>query len=331
VIPRRPLLLGLLAAPAARNGAEAQILAGGRPMRWVVPFPPGGAGDAIGRIWADAFTARNAQPVVIENRGGANGVLGIEAVTRAAPDGATLGVFNIAFFTALPLMTRVSYDPARDLTPVAKLVTSTVLCCVTPERAAQRGWTDFRALIEWARKPGNQLTKGSASNGGPAHLLISTIAKRSGADIVHVPYRGGAPALNDLLAGQIDMVFDFMPALLPQVAAGKLVPLAVGSQARSPLLPQVPGLGEFADLGLGDLDLQSWNILTAPAGLPASTADAIAAAVLRGAEAPGLSERLATAGLVLSTSESPDAVRAAIAADAPRWKEMVEVSGARIE
>ncbi|SHI89121.1 Tripartite-type tricarboxylate transporter, receptor component TctC [Roseomonas rosea] len=328
---RRPLLLGFLAAPALLRSASAQVLPGGRPMRWVVPFPPGGAGDAIGRIWADAFTARNNQPVVIENRGGANGVLGIEAVTRAAPDGATLGVFNIGFFTALPLMARVSYDPARDLTPVAKLVTSTVLCCVTAERAAQRGWTDFRALINWAKQPGRQITKGSASNGGPAHLLIATIAKRSGADIVHVPYRGGAPALNDLLAGQIDMVFDFMPALLPQVAAGKLVPLAVGSRARSPLLPEVPGLGEFADLGLGGLDLQSWNILTGPTGMSPEMVEGIAAGVRRGAEAPGLRERLATAGLVLSISDSSAAVREAIAQDAPRWKEMVEASGARIE
>jgi len=328
---RRPLLLGLLAAPAVTGRARAQLLPGGRPMRWVVPFPPGGAADAIGRIWADAFTARNAQPVVIENRGGANGVLGVEAVARAAPDGATLGVLNVSFFTALPLMARVSYDPARDLVPVAKLVTSTVLCCVTAERARERGWTSFRALMEWARRPGNQLTKGSASNGGPAHLLIATIAKRAGADILHVPYRGGAPALNDLLAGQIDMVFDFMPALMPQIAAGRLVPLAVGSAARSPLMPDVPGLGEFADLGLGGLDLQSWNILTAPAGLPPATAGAIAAAVRRGAEHPGLADRLATAGLVLATSASPAEVREEIARDAPRWREMVEVSGARIE
>lgn len=327
----RRTLLAAATAPLA-TPALAQLLPGGRPMRWVVPFPPGGAGDAIGRIWAEAVTARTGQPIVIENRGGANGLLGIQAVTGAPADGATLGVFNVAFFTALPLMmARPPYDPARDLTPVVRLVTSTVLCCVTAERARQRGWTDFRSLIEWAKRPGNQLTKGSASNGGPAHLLIATIARRAGADILHVPYRGGAPALTDLLAGQIDMVFDFMPALMPHVAAGRLLPLAVGSRARSPLMPDVPGLGEFADLGIGDLDLQSWNALTGPAGLPREVAQRIADGVRASADAPGLADRLRAAGLVLATSAGPEETAALIAADAPRWREMVEVSGARIE
>ena len=253
MISRRRLLATALSAPIA---AHAQVLSGNRPMRWVVPFPPGGQGDAIARAWADAYTSATRQAIVIDNRGGANGLLGIAAVKEAPADGTVLGVFNISFFTALPLMmAKAPYDPVRDLTPIARLVTSTVLCCVTAERAKQRGWNNFRALIEWAKRPGQKLSKGSAGNGGPAHLLIATIAKRSGADILHVPYRGGAPALADLLGGQIDMVFDFMPALLPQIASGRLVPLAVGSRERSPLLPDVPGLGEFADLGIGDLDL----------------------------------------------------------------------------
>ncbi len=301
-------------------------------MRWVVPFPPGGAADAIGRIWAEAFSARTGQAVVIENRGGANGLLGIQAVTQAAPDGATLGIFNVSFFTALPLMmANPPYDPARDLVPISRLVTSTVLCCITAERARERGWVDFRALIEWGKRPGNRITKGSAGNAGPAHLLIATIARRSGANIEHVPYRGGAPALTDLLAGQIDMVFDFIPALIPHIASGRLVPLAVGSNARSSLMPDVPGLGEFADLGIGDLDLQSWNALTAPRGTPPEIQRAIAAGVLAGAEHPGLSERLRAAGLVLATSAGSAETAAMIAADAPRWREMVQLSGARIE
>lgn len=329
---RRRLLLASAGLAVLSSPALAQILPGGRPMRWVIPFPPGGAADAIGRIWADAVTTRTGQQIVVENRGGANGVLGVQAVAQAPADGTTLGVFNVSFFTALPLMMqRPPYDPARELTPVVRLVTSTVLCCVTAERARQRGWTDFRALIEWAKRPGNQATKGSAGNGGPAHLLIATIAKRSGADILQVPYRGGAPALNDLLAGQIDMVFDFMPALMPHVASGRLVPLAVGSRSRSPLMPEVPGLGEFADLGIGDLDLQSWNALTGPGGLPRETGQRIADGIRASADAPGLAERMRAAGLVLATSAGPEETAAMIAADAPRWREMVELSGARIE
>uniref|UniRef100_UPI0018DFBB5E Bug family tripartite tricarboxylate transporter substrate binding protein n=1 Tax=Neoroseomonas rubea TaxID=2748666 RepID=UPI0018DFBB5E len=303
---RRSLLAALVATPALPRPSFAQILPGGRPMRWVVPFPPGGAADAIARIWAEAVTARTGQAVVVENRGGANGILGVQAVTQAPADGTTLGVLNVSFFAALPLMmARPPYDPARELKPVTRLVTSTVLCCVTAERARQRGWTDFRALLTWAKQPGNQVTKGSAGNGGPAHLLIATIARRSGAEILHVPYRGGAPALTDLLSGQIDMVFDFMPALMPHVAAGRLVPLAVGSRERSPLMPAVPGLGEFADLGIGDLDLQSWNALAAPGGLPEEVAARIAEGIRTAAGAPGLGERLAAAGLVLPPIDSP--------------------------
>lgn len=328
MLSRRSFLPLALALPFA---AHAQVLPGGRPMRWVVPFPAGGAGDTIARNWASAYSAGTGQTVVIDNRGGANGLLGVQAIKDAPADGSVLGVLNVSFFTALPLMmAKVPYDPARDLTPIARLVTSTVVCCVTPERAKQNGWTDFRSLLEWGRKPGQRLTKGSAGNGTPAHLLIASVAKRAGVDILHVPYRGGAPALNDLLGGQIDMVFDFMPALMPHIGAGRLVPLAVGSRERSPLMPEVPGMGEFADLGLADLDLQSWNALTGPANMDPAMVRAIAHGVKRSAT-PELAARLKTAGLVLATTDSAEATRALITADAPRWKDMVQVSGARIE
>lgn len=325
---RRTLIAALAAAPFVARG---QILAGGRPMRWVVPFPPGGQGDAIARAWGDAFATATKQTVVIDNRGGANGLLGIQAVKSAPADGSVLGVFNVSLFTALPLMmANAPYDPAKDLTPISRIVTSTVLCCVTAERAQQRGWRNFRDLIAWAKRPGQQLTKGSAGNGSPAHLLIATVAKRTGAEILHVPYKGGAPALTDLLGGQIDMVFDFMPALLPHVTSGRLIPLAVGSRGRSPLLPEVPGLGEFADLGVGDLDLQSWNALTGPAGMDPAMVRTIGDGV-RKAATPELAARLRASGLVLALSDSAEATRALIAADAPRWSEMVQASGARIE
>ncbi|WP_431284467.1 Bug family tripartite tricarboxylate transporter substrate binding protein [Humitalea sp. 24SJ18S-53] len=331
LITRRPLLFAAATLPLAAP-AIAQILPGNRPMRWVVPFPPGGAADAIGRLWADAVTTTTGQAIVIDNRGGGNGVLGVQQVVQAPPDGTVLGVFSIAFFTALPIMmARQPYDWERDLTPIIQLVTSTVLCCVTAERARERGWTDFASLINWAKQPGNRLTKGSAGNGSAAHLLIATIAKRTGAEIEHVPYRGGAPALNDLISGNIDMVFDFMPALMPHVASGRLVALAVGSNARSPLLPQVPGLGEFAALNIGDLDMQSWNALTGPRGMSADLTASIADAVKRSANAPDLERRLNASGLIPATTDGPAATRAKIMADAAGWREMVETSGARME
>ncbi len=325
---RRLLVSSALALPFY---AQAQILNNNRPMRWVVPFPAGGAGDTIARNWASTYTQSSKQAVVIDNRGGANGVLGVQAVKDAPPDGSVLGVFAVSLYTALPLMmSKPPYDPRKDLTPIARLNTSTVVCCVTAESVKKNGWTDFRKLITWAKRPGNQLTKGSAGNGSPGHLLAATIAKKANANILHVPYRGGAPAASDLLGGQIDMVFDFMPALMPHIASGRLIPLAVGSRERSPIMPDVPSMGDFADLGLGDLDLQSWNVLTGPAGMDPQLVSAIASSVVKSAN-PELANKLKVAGLVLATTEGNAATKALIEADAPRWKEMIAISGATLD
>jgi tripartite-type tricarboxylate transporter receptor subunit TctC len=322
--------LGLLALPALAAPRPARAQA--RPLRLIVPNPPGGQSDTIARLYGEAIQATSGQPVVVENRSGANGLIAMDVVAKAPPDGLTTGLFSIALFTSLPaMMPRMPLDVDRDLAPITGVVTSTVLCCVTEARARERGWTDFRAMIGWARRPGNALTNGAASSGGASHLLTATIARRSGADITVVPYRGGAPALNDLLGGSIDMAFDFMPALMPHVAAGRLRALAVGSRERVPFLPDVPGLGEFADLNIADLDLQSWNVLTGPPGMPAEALARTVELVRRANDHPGLEERLRANGLLRLPAEDPAAVRARIAAERPRWREMVEISGARIE
>lgn len=329
-MPRRRALLIAPVLLAARP-APAQISAS-RPLRLIVPNPPGGQSDTIARLYGEAIQATTGQAVVVENRSGANGLIAMDAVAKAPPDGLTTGLFSITLFTTLPaMMSRMPLDVDRDLSPITSVVTSTVLCAVTEQRARERGWTDFRAMLEWARRPGHALTNGAASSGGASHLLTATIARRSGADITVVPYRGGAPALNDLLAGNIDMAFDFMPALLPHVAAGRLRAMAVGSRERVPFLPEVPGLGEFADLGLGDLDLQSWNILSGPAGLPAELAERTVELVRRANTHPGLEERLRANGLLPLPPLDGAGVRARVAAERPRWREMVEISGARIE
>ncbi|NKE48266.1 tripartite tricarboxylate transporter substrate binding protein [Roseomonas frigidaquae] len=330
MIARRTLLAATAAAPLA-SPALGQISTT-RPMRLIVPNPPGGQSDTIARLYGEAIQATSGQAVVIENRSGANGLIAMDAVSKAPPDGLTTGLFSITLFTSLPaMMSRMPLDVDRDVTPITSVVTSTTLCCVRADRAAERGWTDFGAMLDWARRPGNELTNGAASSGGASHLLTATIARRSGAAITVVPYRGGAPALNDLLAGNIDMAFDFMPALLPHVAAGTLKPMAVGSRARVPFLPDVPGLGEFAGHGIGEIDLQSWNILAGPAGLPPALCSQTVELLRRAAAHPGLEERLRANGLLPLPPLEPAATRARILADRPRWREMVEISGARIE
>jgi tripartite-type tricarboxylate transporter receptor subunit TctC len=300
--------------------SRAAVLPDGKSMRFVVPFPPGGQGDTVARLYGDALTAATGQAVIVENRGGANGVLGVETIMRSPPDGATIGLLSVAALTALPyMMARPSYT-VRDLTVVTRVATSTCVCVVTAERVRQRGWTDFRALINWAKQPGNQLSKGSSGNGSIAHLLIALVARRTGADILHAPYRGGAPAATDLLGGNIDMVFDFFPALMPHIQSGRLVALAVSSNARSPILPDVPGMSEFADLGLGAVDMQSWNALCGPAGLPADV-------VVRLYDG----FKLRASGLLVGVSETPTAVQDQLAREMPMWREVVELSGAKID
>ncbi|WP_439595863.1 Bug family tripartite tricarboxylate transporter substrate binding protein [Falsiroseomonas sp.] len=329
MIPRRTLLAAA-AAPLA-TPALAQISAT-RPLRIIVPNPPGGQSDTIARLYGEAIQAISGQAVVVENRSGANGLIAMDAVAKAPPDGLTTGLFSITMFTSLPaMMSRMPLDVDRDVTPITSVVTSTVLCCVRADRAQERGWGDFGAMLEWAKRPGNELTNGAASSGGASHLLTATIARRSGAAITVVPYRGGAPALNDLLAGNIDMCFDFMPALLPHVAAGTLKAMAVGSRERVPFLPDVPGMGDFSALGIGDLDLQSWNILGGPGTLPPELAARTQDLLRRAAAHPGLEDRLRTNGLLALPPLDAAATRARILADRPRWQEMVQISGARIE
>lgn len=326
---RRQLLatLPMLATPGL---VQAQLLAGGRPLRLMVPFNPGGAADVLARLYAEAITGQTGQAVVVENRGAANGILAVDAVARSPSDGSTLGVLSVTFFAALPfMMDRPPYDPVRDLMPVARIANSTVLCVVTPERARERGWTDFRSMIEWAKRPGNRVTTGSA-RATPSHLISATIASLSGADIQHVPYRGGAPAVSDFLSGTIDIIFDAMPQLMPHVAAGRAIPMAVGSRARSPFFPEVPGMGEFADLNLGAVDLQSWSALAGPSSMSPATVAQLSEGIRKAGEAPGLEDRLKASGLVLSVS-SPAEVQAQIAQDTPRWRAMVTASGARLD
>ncbi|MBU8545734.1 MULTISPECIES: Bug family tripartite tricarboxylate transporter substrate binding protein [Roseomonadaceae] len=329
MIARRTLLVAAavpLAAPAL-----AQISTS-RPLRLIVPNPPGGQSDTIARLYGEAIQATSGQAVVVENRSGANGLIAMDVVAKAAPDGLTTELFSITMFTSLPaMMARMPLDVDRDVTPITSVVTSTTLCCVRADRAQQRGWTDLGAMLEWAKRPGNELTNGAASSGGASHLLTATIARRSGAAITVVPYRGGAPALNDLLAGNIDMAFDFMPALLPHVAAGTLKAMAVGSKERVPFLPDVPGMGDFPAQGIADIDLQSWNILSGPGSLPPELAARTQDLLRRAAAHPGLEDRLRANGLLALPPLDAAGTRARILADRPRWQEMVQISGARIE
>jgi tripartite-type tricarboxylate transporter receptor subunit TctC len=329
---RREFLLGSAGALPAARAASGQPIAGGRSVRLVVPFPPGGAVDILGRLVAERMGVALGQTVVVENRGGAGGNIGADAVAKAAPDGSTIGIIGVTTLCAAPFLYKsMPFDPQRDLAPVSAIVTGAVLCVVNAEAAARNGWKDFPSLIAWSKGHPDEVRMGSSGTGTTSHLTVEAVNRATGARILHVPYRGGAPAINDLLAGNIEMMFDVMPALMPHVESGKFKPLAVSSAQRLPILPEVPGMAEFAALGLGDLDIQTWSAIMAPAGTPEPAVARLFQVVRGAAVQPDFIERLRPIGYTPLTSDSPAALAARIREERPRWQRLVQISGAQLD
>ena len=322
-----------LAAPALlTRPAHAQPIANGRTVRLVVPFPPGGAVDLLGRILAERMGPALGQTVVVENRSGAGGVLGADAVAKGDRDGTMIGLIGVTTLVAFPFMTtRLPFDPVRDLAPVTQITDGALLCVVNAEAARRYGWTDFRSMILWSRANPERVRMGSSGSGTSSHLNIEAINRAANAQILHVPYRGGGPAINDLVAGNIEMMFDVMPALMPHVESGRFLAFAVSSNGALPFLPQVPGMGSFADLGLGTHNVVTWNAVMAPAGVPEPVIARLFQAVRSVAADPAFIARLLPLGYGTVVSPSPAALAALIQAERPVWQRLVEISGARLD
>jgi tripartite-type tricarboxylate transporter receptor subunit TctC len=324
---RRTLLATALASPAI-----AQPVAGGRSVKLVVPFPPGGAVDILGRLIGERLGPVLGQTVVVENRGGAGGNIGADAVARAPADGSTLGIIGVTTLCAAPTLYKtLSFDPQKDLAPVSQITTGAVLCVVNAATAAKHGWRDFPGMIAWAKAHPGEVRMGSSGTGTTSHLTIEAVNRATSAQITHVPYRGGGPAISDLLAGTIDMMFDVMPALMPHVEAGRFKPLAVSSAKRLPFLPEIPGLAEFTQLGLGHIDIQSWNAIMSSGGTPEPVLARLNQAMRQLAQVPEFAERLRPLGYTVVTSETPAALSALIRAETPRWQDLVRTSGVTLD
>ena len=323
----------LVAAPALlAMSAAAQPIAGGRPIRLVVPFPPGGAVDLLGRLLAERLAPAMGQNVVVENRGGAGGVLGADAVAKGDRDGTMLGLIGVTTLVAFPFMTsRLPFDPVRDFAPISQITDGALLCVVNAEIARRRGWTDFRSMIVWSRANPEEVRMGSSGSGTSSHLNIEAINRAANAKILHVPYRGGGPAINDLLAGNIEMMFDVMPALMPHVESGRFLAFAVSSKEALTFLPNVPGMGVFGDLGLANHNVVTWNAVMAPAGVPEAVIMRLHGAIRAVAADPAFVARLQPLGYGTVASETPAALAALIQAERPVWQQLVEISGARLE
>jgi len=286
-------LLGLLATVSLAQTWPA------KPIRVVVNFPPGGAADQIARVIGQPLSEALGQPVVIENRAGANGNLGGEVVAKSAADGYTLLMSSGGMVSVNPhIYARMSFDPAKDLTPVAAAARVLVFLVVKPSLPVD----NVQQFLAYAKSNPGQLTFGSAGNGSSPHLAAEMMKSQAGLFAVHVPYRGAAPALQDLLAGQLDFYFD--PGIgLNQVRAGKLKLLAVGSPKRSPLFPQVPTLDEA---GLKGFDADTVFGFYAPVGTPADVVSRLNREINRTLGLPAVRERIQALGgesLAISAAE----------------------------
>lgn len=278
-----------LAAMAGSLPAAAQSPTSSRPLRIVANFPPGGAADLIARAVAIPLSESLGQPVVVENRAGANGNLGGEAVARSAPDGTTLLLSSGGMVSVNPhIYPKMSFDPVRELTPVASAARVLVFLVARADLPV----ADIREFLAYVKTRPGKLSFGSAGNGSSPHLAAEMMKSQAELFAIHVPYRGAAPALQDLLAGQIDFYFD--PGIgLNQVRAGKLKMLAVGSLKRSPLFPDAPTLDEA---GLKGFDADTVFGFYAPAGLSADLVTRLNSEINRALATPAVTERIRALG-----------------------------------
>jgi len=294
-----------------------------KPIRLVVNFPPGGAADQIARSVGVPLGEALGEPIVIENRPGANGNIGADAVAKSPPDGYTLLMSSGGAFSVNPhLYTKLPFDPVKDLVPVAAAARILVFLVVRPDLPA-KSVDEFVAL---ARANPGKLTYGSPGSGSSPHIAGEMLKRAAKIDIVHVPYKGAAPALTDLLGGQLDFMFD--PGIgLPQVRAGKLRLLAVGSPKRSALFPDTPTL---AEAGMTGFDADSWFGFYAPAGVPADILARLNREINRALQTPAVRERITALGAeaVALTAEEFAALQRA---DRERFGVVVREAGIKLD
>lgn len=319
---RRRVLASLALGAALPLGAQAQTWPA-KPIRIIVAYPAGGVSDVVARALGDKLSERLGTPVVVENKAGAGGTIGMDAVAKAAPDGYTLGFSAISPLVLNPHLGTPPYDATRDIVPVASVMYSPVLLLGT-QAAKER---DFRSLLATAKAQPGQVrwaTSGLASLG---HIMLEHIMQGSGVQITHVPYKGGGQQLNDALSGQFEVLStNAGPAVMQQIKAGKLHPLAVGAPARLTTLPNVPTLGE---LGLPAANLNSVFGMFAPAGVPAAVLERLNAEINRALALPDIQARLEASDNV-PTGGSAEAFRRQIAAESQSNARIIRAANIRL-
>jgi tripartite-type tricarboxylate transporter receptor subunit TctC len=290
-----------------------------KPIKLIVPFPPGGPNDIIARVVGQRMSEMTKQPVVIDNRGGQAGVLGTDAVAKSNPDGYTIGIVSASALAISPTMEKVAYDVARDFAPITLVVTVPEMLVVASNVPAN----NMAELIALAKAQPGKLNFASAGVGGLPHLAGELFKLTAKIDIVHVPYRGASPAINDLLGQQVQMTFLDLPVILPHIKAGTLRPIALGAPQRAPTAPDVP---TTAEVGMPDLLIENWYGMIAPAGTPEKIVAALNRLANEAMADPGVTQKLADQGLTVA-GDTPEQFRKFIVTETKKYADVIKNAG----
>jgi tripartite-type tricarboxylate transporter receptor subunit TctC len=303
-------VLGALPGVAAAQGFPS------KPIRLVVPFAPGGTTDIIARIVADRMGQALGQTVVVENKSGAGGAIGAMEVIKSAPDGHTLSMATVSTTAANPAINpKIPYDPVADFVPIMNIAATPNLIAVHPSFPA----TEYKAFLDLLKKNPGKHSYASSGTGGIGHLQTELFKSLSGVFITHIPYRGAGPALNDVVAGQVPIIFDNLPSALPFVKDNRLVPIVVAAPQRLAVLPNVP---TFQEVGLAPVNRMAYYGLLAPKGTPKAVIDKIHAAARTAIADPAVKQRIEATGSLI-VGNSPDEFAAQIKAELEVYKKVV--------
>jgi len=303
--------------------ASAQDSYPSRPIKLVVPFPPGGATDIVGRLVAQKLQEALGQPVVVENKAGGGSNIGSDQVAKAAPDGYTLLLGTIANATNMSIYKSMPYDTLRDFAPVTQTMAAPSVLVVTNALPV----SNLKELIALAKSQPGRLSFASSGAGGSPHLAGELLKLRAGIDLIHVPYKGAAPALVDVVSGVVSMGFKTALSAIPHMQSGKLKPIAVAATKR---LAQIPNVPTMAEAGLPDFEVSSWNGVLAPAKTPPEIVAKLNRELVRILATQDLKDRFA-AQAAEPVGSTPEQFRAYIRSEIDKWAQVVTASGAKID
>jgi tripartite-type tricarboxylate transporter receptor subunit TctC len=317
------VLITLFAAAASVHAQQPLRDYPSRPIRLVVPFPPGGPNDIIGRVFAQKMQELLGQPVIVDNRAGAGGALGTDNVAKSEPDGYTIAISSAgALAISTALQEKILYDPLKDLVPVTLVAKVPELLVASTTLPA----ADVNALIALAKTKPGAINYGSSGPGSMPHLAGALFGVSAGIDIVHVPYRGAAPAINDLIGHQVQIMFLDLPVLLPHIQSGAIKALAVGGRERVPPLPDLPTLNE---LGYPQMEADNWYGMVAPAKTAPAIILKLNAVTVAAMNDPEVQEKLAPQGAIL-VGNAPEEFGAYMASEIRKWTRVVQTARIKV-